>query len=208
MLLDPASLIRQYLLFFILPLWIAAGLTDYVLHRRTHIEDTSGTKESLLHALQLGEAGIPVLMGLLLDINALVLLMMLVALLVHEATALWDVHIAIHRRYVGVFEQHVHSFLELLPIMGVSFVTILYWDQFLALFGMGTETARFEFRPKSHPLSSIYLLVSFGAVGLFIILPYGEELWRCIAADRHRRGRVSLDTGSIAMDEREHQLHR
>ena len=118
MLLDPASLIRQYLLFFILPLWIAAGLTDYVLHRRTHIEDTSGTKESLLHALQLGEAGIPVLMGLLLDINALVLLMMLVALLVHEATALWDVHIAIHRRYVGVFEQHVHSFLELLPTHG------------------------------------------------------------------------------------------
>ena len=56
-------LIRQYLLFFILPLWIAAGVTDYVLHRRTHIEDTSGTKESLLHALQLGEAGIPVLMG-------------------------------------------------------------------------------------------------------------------------------------------------
>src|SRR5437868_6938251 len=120
---DSAYLIRQYLLFFILPLWIVAGLADYVLHRRTHIEDTSGTKESLLHALQLGEAGIPVLLGLLLDINALVLLMMFVALLAHEATALWDVHFAIHRRYVGVFVQHVHSFLELLPLMGVSFVT-------------------------------------------------------------------------------------
>src|SRR5205085_6200172 len=179
---DPAFLIRQYLLFFILPLWIGAGLVDYVLHRRTHIEDTSGTKESLLHALQLGEAGIPVLMGLLLDINALVLLMMLVALLAHEATALWDVHVAIHSRYVGVFEQHVHSFLELLPLMGVSFVTILYWDQFLALFGVGSEPARFEFRPQSNPLSLVYLLVSFGAVGLLIILPYGEELWRCIAA--------------------------
>ena len=108
------------------------------------------------------------------------------ALLIHEATALWDVHIAIHRRYVGVFEQHVHSFLELLPLMGVSFVTILYWDQCLALFGMGTEPARFEFRPTSHPLSWIYLLVSFGAVGLFIFLPYGEELWRCIGGGRRR----------------------
>src|SRR3954454_10899534 len=152
---DPASLIRQYLLFFILPLWIVAGLTDYVLHRRTHIEDTSGTKESLLHALQLGEAGIPVLMGLLLDINALVLLMMLVALLAHEATALWDVHVAIDRRYIGVVEQHVHSFLELLPLMAVSFVTIVYWDQFLALFGMGSDPARFEFRLKAHPLSVV-----------------------------------------------------
>jgi hypothetical protein len=192
--LDPAFLIRQYLLFFILPLWITAGLADYMLHRRTHIEDTSGTKESLLHALQLGEAGIPVLMGLLLDINALVLLVMLVALLVHEATALWDVHFAIHRRYVGVFEQHVHSFMELLPFMGVSFVAILHSDQFLALFGTGTEPARFEFRSKSQPLSWVYLLVTFGAVGLLIVLPYGEELWRCIAASRHRRGVVSLGT--------------
>lgn len=70
-----------------LPLWIAPGVTSCMLHRRTHIEDTSGTKESLLHALQLGEAGIPVPMALLLEINALVLLMMLVAVLVHEATA-------------------------------------------------------------------------------------------------------------------------
>ena len=184
---DPAFLIRQYLLFFILPLWIAAGLADYLLHRRTHIEVTSGTKESLLHALQLSEAGIPVIMGLLLDINSLVLLMMLVALLAHEATALWDVHVAIHRRYVGVLEQHVHSFLELLPLMGVSFVTILYWDQFLALFGLGSEPGRFEFRAKSNPLSLVYLIGSFGAVGLLIVLPYGEELWRCISTARQRR---------------------
>ena len=175
---DPAVLIRQYLLFFILPLWMAAGLADYVIHRRTRIEDTSGTKESLLHALQLGEAGIPVLMGLLLDINALVLLLMLVGLLAHEATALWDVHVAIHRREVGVLEQHVHSFLELLPLMGVSFVSILYWDQFLALFGMGSDPARFEFRPKPHPLSLVYVVGTLSAVGLFTILPYGEELWR------------------------------
>lgn len=192
LLFDPASLIRQYLLFFILPLWIAAGLADYVLHRQTRIEDTSGTKESLLHSLQLGEAGIPVLMGLLLDINALVLLIMLVALLAHEATALWDVQVAIHRRYVGVFEQHVHSFLELLPVMGVSFVTILYWDQLLALFGMGSEPARFELRPKPNPLSFVYLVDSFGAVGLLIVLPYGEELWRCIAAGKHRRGQRDM----------------
>ena len=118
--------------------------------------------------------------------------MMLVALLAHEATALWDVHVAIRRRYVGVFEQHVHSFLELLPLMGVSFVTILYWDQFIALFGLGGEAPRFEFRPKSNPLSFAYLVGSFGAVGLLIILPYGEELWRCIAAGRHSRGQKDM----------------
>ena len=35
-----------------------------------------------------------------------------------------------------VFEQHVH-FLELLPFMGVSFVTIAYCHQVLTLFGIG-----------------------------------------------------------------------
>jgi hypothetical protein len=54
--LEADLLLRQYLLFFILPLWMLAGLTDYVLHRRTRIEETAGIKESVLHALQLGEA--------------------------------------------------------------------------------------------------------------------------------------------------------
>ena len=83
---DPADLVRAYLLYFILPLWIAAGLSDYLLHRRTQIAHTSGTKESLLHLLQLTEAGLPVLMGLLLEINALVLLLMLFGLAAHQAT--------------------------------------------------------------------------------------------------------------------------
>src|SRR4051794_20746916 len=82
---DPADLVRAYLLYFILPLWIAAGLSDYLLHRRTQIAHTSGTKESLLHLLQLTEAGLPVLMGLLLEINALVLLLMLFGLAAHQA---------------------------------------------------------------------------------------------------------------------------
>lgn len=183
---DPALLVRQYLLYFILPLWLLAGLTDYFLHKRTHIEDNSGIKESLLHALQLGEAGIPVVLGLLFDINALIIVIMLVALLVHEATALWDVTYAHTRRYIGPLEQHVHSFLEVLPIMAVSFVTVLYWDQFQALFGAGSQAARFEFRPKADPISLPYLMAFFGAIVIFIVVPYGEELWRCFKAGRRR----------------------
>lgn len=102
--IDPATLVRPYLLYFILPLWLLAGLSDYFLHKRTHIEDNSGTKESVLHALQLGEAGLPVILGLLFDINALIIAIMLVALVVHEATALWDVTYAHTRRYIGPLE--------------------------------------------------------------------------------------------------------
>src|SRR6476659_6651781 len=137
--MDPSLLVQQFLLYFILPLWLLAGFTDYFLHKRTQIERTSGTKESVLHALQLGEAGIPVVLGLLYDINAMIIGIMLIALVTHEITALWDVTYANTRRYIGPLEQHVHSFLEILPLMAVSFVIVLHWDQFLALFGFGTR---------------------------------------------------------------------
>jgi hypothetical protein len=184
---DPALLVRQYLLYLIIPLWLLAGLADYFLHRRTKIEENAGTKESVLHALQLGEAGVPVLLGLLFDINALVIAVMLVALVVHEATALWDVTYAHTRRYIGPLEQHLHSFLEVLPIMAVSFVTILYWNQFTALFGWGPEEPRVEFRAKADPVPTCYLVALFSFNAVLIVLPYGEELWRCIRAARYRR---------------------
>ena len=130
-------LLRHYLLFFILPLWMAAGVTDYVLHKRAQIEENAGTKESILHALQLGEAGIPVVLALLLEINALIFLVMVLAFILHELTSLWDVSYASAHRDVSPLEQHVHSFMEVLPLMALSFVTILYWNQFVALIGLG-----------------------------------------------------------------------
>lgn len=184
---DPAALVRGYLLYFIVPLWLLAGMTDYFLHKRTQIEHNAGTKESVLHALQLTEAGVPVVLGLLLDINALVILIMLIALVVHEVTAFWDVTYAHTRRYISPFEQHVHSFMEVLPIMAVSFVTVLYWNQFLALLGLGSEAARFDVRAKPDPLPVSYLLTLFAAIGFLIVLPYGEELLRCLRVARRRR---------------------
>lgn len=148
--------LREYLLFFILPLWIVAGLTDYVLHKRTRIEETAGTRESVLHALQLAEAGVPVLLALFLDINALIILLMLIGFVLHEITALWDLSYASRRRYVSPLEQHVHSFMEVLPLMALSFVTIMYWNQFTALWGVGPEAPRFALHPKANPIPTGY----------------------------------------------------
>ena len=89
--IDTGVLLRQYVFLVILPLWMLAGFVDYIGHRRTRIDETAGTKESVLHAAQLAEAGIPVLLALLLDINALIILIMLVGLVLHEMTALRDV---------------------------------------------------------------------------------------------------------------------
>ena len=61
-------------MYFVLPLWLAAGFADYLCHRAAHIERTSGAKESLLHLLQFGEMAVAVLAAMFLEINALVLL--------------------------------------------------------------------------------------------------------------------------------------
>src|SRR5438270_925920 len=52
---------RRYTLYFLLPLWIVPGLLDYVWHRRTKIESTSGLQESVTHSLMLAEVGVPLL---------------------------------------------------------------------------------------------------------------------------------------------------
>ena len=177
------------LMYFILPLWLAAGFADYLCHRASHIETTSGPKESALHLLQFAEMALPTLAAIFLEINALILLIGVICLILHEATAIWDVRYAYETREVTPIEQHVHSFLEMLPLMGLTIIVILHWGQFLALFGFGAERADFGVRLKEPPLPWLYVVVMLSLVLLFEVLPYMEELVRTL---RHRstlRGR-------------------
>src|ERR1043166_4118616 len=95
-----AEITRAILMYFVLPVWLVAGFADYLCHRASAIESTSGWKESLLHLLQLGEMAVPTLAAIFLEINALIILVMIVCLIAHEATAIWDVHYAYSRREV------------------------------------------------------------------------------------------------------------
>lgn len=124
---------QAILMYFVLPVWLAAGFADYLCHRASSIETTSGWKESLLHLLQFGEMAIPTLAAIFLQINALVIATMIICLIAHEATAIWDVSYAYEKREVTPTEQHVHSFLEMLPLMGLLIVATLHWQQFLSL---------------------------------------------------------------------------
>jgi hypothetical protein len=113
--MDPAEVTRSILMYFILPLWLAAGFADYLCHRAAHIERTSGVKESALHLLQFAEMGVAILVAMFLEINALAILIMIACFFLHKATALWDLSYASATGEVGPIEQHVHSFLEMLP---------------------------------------------------------------------------------------------
>ncbi|MCQ4043309.1 diguanylate cyclase [Streptantibioticus rubrisoli] len=181
---DVESANRRFLLYGVLPLWFVPGVADWVMHRRTRIEKTSGTRESLIHLLMMAETGTPVALGLLARINPLVLSVMGAAAVAHGATAMWDVTVATGEREVRPLEQHIHSFLEVLPLTAAAFATCLHWDQARSMVCGGTRADGWKLLPKDNPLPARYLAGVGAAVVTFVALPYGEELLRCLRARR------------------------
>ena len=134
----------------------------------------------------LTEMGIPVTAAMALEVNALVILVMIVCWALHEATAVWDVFYANDKREITPIEQWVHSYLGVLPLLSLVLVVVLNWAQFLALFGFGTATPRFEIVWREPPLPWGYVLSVITAVMLLEVLPYLEELVRGLIANGGR----------------------
>jgi hypothetical protein len=139
------------------------------------------------------EVAVPLLAAIFFEINALVIATMIAAFIAHQLTALWDVTFANDKRQVTI-EQQAHSSLELMPLMAIVIVIILHWSQFLSLWGLGSETARYRIVLKPDPLPWTYVAGFFSAVLIFKVLPYLEELvrglrsWkRGVTADREGR---------------------
>lgn len=185
---DVADATTRYLLYGLLPGWFVPGLADWVMHRRTRIEDTSGTKESLIHALMMTEVGIPIALTLRYEVNPLLLAVQLGGAAVHEATALWDVRTAVRsEREVKPIEQHIHSFLESLPFAALTSLMCLHSDQVKSLVHGGrSDPSAWRFVPRRRPLSRGYLTGIAAGIGACVLLPYGEELLRCRRAARTR----------------------
>jgi hypothetical protein len=173
------------LMYAVLPLWLAAGFADYLCHRASHIERTSGWKESVLHLVQFGEMAVPVLAALFLEINSGVILVMMAFLILHEATAIWDVRYASATREVSPTEQHVHSVLEMLPFTGLLLVIALHWPDFTALFGFGRPD--FSFMLKQQPIPVAYVVTMLTLTALLEVLPIWKS-WRagCVTIGRAR----------------------
>lgn len=179
---------RYVLMYFVLPVWILIGLADWFCHRRSRIEQTSGPIESVFHLLALAEVGAAVMCALLLEINAAVLAVMLIAFALHAVTAWADVRYANDLREITPIEQTVHNYLEGVPLLGLGIVIVLHFEQFIALFGFGPATPDFSMRWKSVPLPFPYLALALGATAALNIIPFFEELIRGIRAQIARTG--------------------
>jgi hypothetical protein len=182
---------RGLVQYFVIPVWTAAGVADWWCHRRSDIAHTTGVKESLMHLLMLGEAGFPLMAGLLLEVNPPLLSGMIASFFLHEATAMWDVSYAVTRREVHPIEQHVHSFLEMMPLLGIVLLVLLHWPEFSALAGSRIAPPS-RLRYKRYPLSRSYVVGVTASLLFLEMLPYCEELLRDLAAERDQRAALSL----------------
>jgi hypothetical protein len=185
--MDNATLEHQLWLLLgagVLPLWLLAGLCDYITHARTRIAETSGVRESFLHLLQTAEIGVPLLGVLLLEVNALVLLLAATGVAAHTITAYVDVRYALPRRHVGAFEQFVHAFLIVFPMVALVLVFLLHWTEFASSW-RGDASWRLQWKQSPWGMGVIasVLLASL----LFGVLPGACEFARTWRA----RGRVT-----------------
>ena len=187
---------RSFLLFVVLPAWLGPGLLDWWFHRRTHIEEPAngGTRESLLHSAMFAEAGLPLLLATAFEMNPLLIALMTGAAASHEATAMLDVRLALNsRRNVSQWEQHVHSFLEVMPFWIVPLMVLLNRPM----------TDRWSLTRRASVLSKQDLALVAGGVTIAGVLPYAEELFRCLRqarrADNSQGGLESSPLNGLRM---------
>jgi hypothetical protein len=82
-------------------------------------------------------------------------------------------------------EQHIHGFLERVPLMAAVLLTVLHWDQARSVFCLEDEPD-WTIRSKRRRLSRRYRASVLAAVGSLNALPYGEELLRCLVTREQR----------------------
>ena len=173
------DLLISLILYGILPLWGLSGFADWVCHRATHIERTSGLRESVMHSLMGVQIGIPIVLGVLFEINGMVLAICFAALVLHEVVAHMDVHFAGPRREISIWEVHAHNFLATIPFYTFALIAILRWDTLSRLVRLDWG-GEWGFIWQEAPIGGpTYLPLYLAFMGLVCVFPYIEELYRC-----------------------------
>lgn len=167
----------------LLPVWAAAGVGDWLCHRRQRMELTAGVGESMLHLLMLAILAPTTLVVMWCEINALALTLAACACVAHELAFWADLSFASRRRVIPPVEQWIHSVQFAVPWVGIAALALLHRDQLMALLGAaGAPAADWTFRPKAHPLPPDYRMTVLLAGAVIVALPFAEEFWRCLKA--------------------------
>lgn len=155
--------------------WLAAGSLDFSQHRRTDLAHTSGVRESLWHAVQIGLLGGGVLAWLAFAPGLGLTLLLGALATAHAVAGYLDTRSAFGQRAIPPFEQHVHSVLDMAPWIALGGVVLAQ--------GAQAQAAGWPLRWSPAALA-LWLALLLPAL-LLCVLPWLHE-YR--AALRARRG--------------------
>lgn len=180
------ELLIGLLLYGVFPLWVGAGFVNYCCHRVSKIERTTGRVESSLHAVQYLQIVAGIALPLFLEVTSLVLVVVIALALLHLATGYVDVAYTTSRRFISPLEQHVHSYMEVLPLAATALLVVLYWSPFRAIFdGDAASWIVMRRQPPLRAGAVVAIAVGIAAAGVSI----AEEYFRC--ARRRAGGAVT-----------------
>ena len=185
--MDTSVLLINFMLFVLLPLWGISGFIDWLCHRATNIETTSGLKESLMHSVMGIQVGIPIVLCLVFKINILLLLICFLVWILHELVAHWDVHYASKKRHISIWEMHAHSYMASLPLYMLLTILVINWPVFMDLINFNWAGG-FELERVQNPHGGQgYLRGYLIFMSILCIFPYMEENIRCLMVELHKR---------------------
>jgi len=108
--------------------WLLAGASDFLCHRRTDLPHTSGLAESWMHLLQLAVCGSGLVLWLALAPSLSLLSMELALVAAHAVFGYLDTRQAFGRRVISPIEQHLHSILDMAPIIAFGILLGSQWS--------------------------------------------------------------------------------
>lgn len=183
--MDTRELLQTLLVWGLYPAWLLAGAGDYLCHRRTDIEHTSGTTESWMHLLQFVTLLVAFAAAVLMNLNALVYGIIVALVIAHSVLAHVDVSYTDGRRRISPVEQLVHGFMDVLPLVAVALVGVLHWPEITN----SSSAPEFGLRPLA--LGRGLLVGSFAVLSGVPIL---EELVRTYRRRSERRFQAGFAT--------------
>jgi lysylphosphatidylglycerol synthetase-like protein (DUF2156 family) len=111
-------------------IWLSAGFGDFICHRVTDLPHTSGVAESFTHLLQLAILGLAFVIGLVFEMGTTITLVVGALVAGHAIVGYWDTRIAFRRRRVLLpVEQHIHSVLDMAPIVAFAWIIARTWPE-------------------------------------------------------------------------------
>ena len=162
--------------------WLACGLCDFIAHWRTDLPHTSGFAESATHLVQLALLGVAVVLGFGFGIGRGSAVLLLLLVLAHAVVGYVDTRIAFAApRVVSPFEQHVHSVLDMAPVVALGWYVASTWPA--AMDGGWALQAR---RPMPSP--GAWFAVLAPAMALCVVPALFESVaaWRARATTARR----------------------